>query len=639
MGKPFDKEICALEETYAWACNFNVSDICDGLRSTSHLPLLSIGSGGSYSAAELQATLHRLFFRSMAQALTPMELIYALPRDGNVSVWFMSASGNNVDIRRGFQHAALLEPRAVSALVGKKNTRLADHGARYQYTNIFECPMPTGKDGFLATNSLFGFSTIMYRSYCKASDTPESLPRSVRDLATMYIADFDSFTKVKEDTKELLSRNTIHVIYSPLLKSTAVDIESKFVEAGLGSVHLADIRNFAHGRHHWFSKNIPESGILSLTTPREAHLSAKTLNLLPNEVPKHQILVNAETGQETLAGLLLSMYLTSWRGKYKGIDPGQPGVPSYGSKIYRLTADAGFIKSLSGVKSSIERKRRFGPLGESTDERWKKAHQKFVRDLCGQNFGAIVFDYDGTLVDSRRRREPPTAEICVELTRLLDIGVKIGIATGRGKSIRGALQQPGAIPEEHWEKVIIGYYNGSDISPLSNDNAPDRTSPCAQELKQISERLKNNLLIASLNCDITERRKQVTIESTRALPETLLWDVAQDELRRQENLPVEIVRSSHSIDILAARVSKLAVVQLIREELADNAEILAIGDRGRWPGNDSGLLNLLYSLSVDETSFAQDRCWNLCPAGVRGPQATLHYLKRICGSNGFARFK
>ena len=51
-----------------------------------------------------------------------------------------------------------------------------------------------------------------------------------------------------------------------------------------------------------------------------------------------------------------------------------------------------------------------------------------------------------------------------ELIRLLDVGIHLGIATGRGKSVREALQA--SLPETLWPLVFVGYYNGAEVAAL-----------------------------------------------------------------------------------------------------------------------------------------------------------------------------
>jgi hypothetical protein len=71
------------------------------------------------------------------------------------------------------------------------------------------------------------------------------------------------------------------------------------------------------------------------------------------------------------------------------------------------------------------------------------------------------------------------------------------------------------------------------------------------------------------------------------------------------------------------------LVERIRERLSDKQQILTIGDKGAWPGNDFELLSLPYSLSVDEPSADPRTCWNLAPLGQRGPLAALHYIDAL----------
>jgi len=638
MGKQYARELLELQGTLAWAHSVDVTDLADVIRSSYHYPLISVGSGGSYSAAELHATLHRLAFRSIGHACTPMELTSALPFDGKAAVWFMSASGNNIDIRRGFKHTALMEPRSVTALVGRAESKLAALASQHQFTNVFEYPLPSGKDGFLATNSLLAFSTILYRAYCLARGCPESLCDSVEGMLSLHIPDVGGVAGMKALTAQLCQLDVFHVIYSTQLKSTAIDIESKFVEAGLGSVHLADLRNFAHGRHHWFDKQ-QGSGILCISTSDDADLGQRTLSLLPDDVVKSHITIKTGNGSELLAGLLLSFYLAHWRGIVKNIDPGRPGVPDYGSKIYRLTAKSGFINSLPRENASITRKIVHGPANNSEYQTWQKAYKRFINRLSKEKIGGIVLDYDGTLVDGRRRFLPPEQDLCNELIRLLDAGVKIGFATGRGKSIRHDLRKDGVIPEKYWDQILIGYYNGSAISLLSDESSPNGKSSCQKELADIAKLLVTNLQVDSIKPTITKREKQVTVEPSVAISESFLWQSVQDQLSYSGNYAAKVVRSSHSIDIIAEDVSKVAVIREIEKLISPDAAILTIGDRGRWPGNDTELLGSRFSLSVDEVSSAQDRCWNICPAGMRGPQGTLHYLNRIQLKDGFVFFK
>lgn len=640
MGKPFDSELGQLEKTYRWALEADISTISDVLKSSWSTPLLSVGSGGSFSAAEFQVLLHRHYFSSVSHAVTPVELISALPRSADAAIWLMSASGNNIDIYRAFQHVALHEMKFVNAIVGRKNSKVNKLSVKYEYTNCFEHPLPQGKDGFLATNSLLAFIVILHRAYASASNRNVTLPNTIKNLIERSLENYKSLNQIEKIVAPLWTKKSLHILYSVNLKPAAFDIESKFTEAGLISTHLADTRNFAHGRHHWFSKHGEDSGILALSIKKDYEVVQKTLDLLPDSIPKAHISFKELECAEAISAMIISMYLTSWLGMNRGIDPGRPGVPAYGSKIYRLTANPGFVNSINKEEIAIKRKRKLAPSGydKKSEELWREAYRRFTKYLSAMDVGGIVLDYDGTVVDSDKRWDPPSNDIRDEIVRILESGVRLGFATGRGKSIRADLQK--VIPKKYWNRVIIGYYNGSEIKELSDNRNLSSAQDPTRDLKLLYKKIKNNIFLSKL-AKFDQKGYQLTVkrDEDSALSETFLWDLVQDEFYKYEPHKGEVLRSSHSIDIIALNISKLSVVEEIKKAIGDKSKILTIGDRGRWPGNDASLLKESLSLSVDEVSYSPDTCWNLCPAGVRGAQGTLYYFQRLkIRNNGTLKF-
>jgi hypothetical protein len=136
------------------------------------------------------------------------------------------------------------------------------------------------------------------------------------------------------------------------------------------------------------------------------------------------------------------------------------------------------------------------------------------------------------------------------------------------------------------------------------------------------------------------RLPQITVEPKLGSAAELVWRLLQ-QLTYALAIPgVMVVRSSHSMDVLAPGVTKRAVLDRVKE-LPGNENsppVLCIGDRAQWPGNDFCLLSGLYALSVDEVSGEQATGWNLAPLGHRGSQATLHYLRQLRVARGAFRF-
>ncbi len=635
MGKPYAAELTQLGSTWGWAADVDIAPLARALHSGIFFPLIAVGSGGSLSVAHLLSLLHRHFAGKVSSVLTPYE-VKATPPNAGASIWLISAGGSNRDILDSFRNIVCVEPRQVGVICGKPDSHLGEQAAAYQYVDFFGFPLPSGKDGFLATNSLVAFSVLIARAYAINFAVAWDPKGPVDDVFAGGARQADHLATLQEKAGVLWQRPTLLVLHGNATRVGAVDLESKFTEAALGNLQVADYRNFAHGRHHWLAKRGESSGILAFTTPEDRKLAEKTLALVPREIPVIRVDFSGDLIRSSLASLLFSLHFTGWAGSARGIDPGRPGVPSFGERLYHLSVpksspQSGRIRLTPTERAAIERKAGASAeklAAKGTLPRWRKTLASFRRSLSKGIFSAVVFDYDGTLVDSRNRFKPPTSEITRELVRLLDAGLLIGIATGRGQSVRKDLRK--CIPHKHWEHVIIGYYNCADIAPLADETRPDGSHATCQELALVSDVLRRNQELAEIACQ-EDRPKQITLEPKVPMPEDRLWHIAMETIRLIGAGEVSIFRSSHSIDVLAPGVSKLRLIEYLRpfRRRETEGDILRIGDRGRWPGNDFELLRDQYALSVDEVSSDSASCWNLAPRGHRGIQATLGYLRAI----------
>jgi hypothetical protein len=258
----------------------------------------------------------------------------------------------------------------------------------------------------------------------------------------------------------------------------------------------------------------------------------------------------------------------------------------------------------------------------------------FRNSLDRGHFAGVVLDSDGTIVDTRERFDPPAPAMTEQLIRLAEAGAWIGVATGRGVSVRRDLQA--ILPEALWGRVVVGYYNGAQVALLADCSVPDGSDCVCEDLASLAAALRNQPELAEAVRQ-TDRRWQITLEAVHVMPEGRLWDLAQQVILMGEHR-VSVTRSSHSIDIVAAGVSKLKVFQYLRHHVGD-AALLAVGDRGRWPGNDYELLRLPHALGVDEISVDPTTCWNLGLPGQRGAAVTLEYLAALEGGPGALTFR
>ncbi len=223
------------------------------------------------------------------------------------------------------------------------------------------------------------------------------------------------------------------------------------------------------------------------------------------------------------------------------------------------------------------------------------------------------------------------------LRSLLKAGVILGIASGRGSSLRNVLREH--IDRRYWDRVIVGYYNGAEIASLADDSAPNNQARAGRQLSSMAKTLARDAYLADA-ADVDVREKQISIVPRTASQADVCWDRVQAALSQQSTRGIRTFRSGHSVDVVAPAVSKRNLVQEVRNRLADSdLGILCIGDRGRWPGNDSELLLEPYSLSVDEVSSASDSCWNLASPGIRYVDAVLQYFDQVRPQKGCFRFR
>lgn len=641
MGKPYSSELNRLAATYNWAMNVDISGLTAAISSSSQVPLLAIGSGGSLTAANFATLLHNKYTGNVAKAVTPLELVFSGINLRDVSVLFLSAGGRNPDIINAFKRVIVREPYRFIVMCASSDSELSRLAITHRFVDTLNFLLPSGKDGFLATNSLLAFSILLCRAYAHAFSGKDDLPKKFEELLYPLQTEDEYISQLREQCNPLWTRKTLIALHGVMTQSVAFDLESKFTEASLGSVQIADYRNFAHGRHHWLAKHGNSSAILAFVTDDDQELADKTLNLIPSGIPVMRLATIHQGFTANLATLISVFHIAGFAGEARNIDPGRPGVPKFGRQLYNLraigTSDSQGLGRENGIV--IERKTgtRISILArEGQYDFWNDAYKSFIQQLSSMRFQGIVFDYDGTLCDEADRYTGIDEAVASQLQRLLMKGIVVGVATGRGKSVKQDLRSK--IAEVFWPQVVIGYYNGSDNALLSDDDHPIVSPPC-EALGPIVEVLKSDPRITLLT-ECTYRRMQVSVVPKILGTEQLIWDIVQQIVQELEVRDVGVLRSSHSVDIVAPGVSKRAVVEKVREVIGAfiSVPILCIGDRGRWPGNDFDLLREVCSLSVDEVSTDPKTCWNIAPAGHRGVQATLDYLNSINSVNGKFRF-
>jgi fructoselysine-6-P-deglycase FrlB-like protein len=237
--------MATLDDTFAWAKAADVRPLRQAVRTAGLSPLVAIGSGGSFSAALAMASMHQRSTGRLATVATPLETITG-SLEPAIATWLLSAGGGNVDVLSAARAMSAREPRQIAVLCGRDDSPLAELCRRHEYVDLLVYSPPTGKDGFLATNSLLGFATLLTRAYAAEFEDDASWTHIVEQINPLLTADSDAVMAWQRATQPLWTRPTTLVLHGPSTRIGAIDLESKFTEAALGNLQLADYRRRDH---------------------------------------------------------------------------------------------------------------------------------------------------------------------------------------------------------------------------------------------------------------------------------------------------------------------------------------------------------------------------------------------------------
>lgn len=610
MRHSYAVELSAFSTTYDWCLSADTGVLAQQIDASASRGLVAVGSGGSFSAAYFAADLHQAHTNHLSRALTPLQAVAARSALRSNSVLLLSARGKNADILGAARMIAEAEPRHLLAMTTRPESPLARLLANYRYANHVSFTPPSQRDGFLSTNSLLAFLLLIYRAY---SENFNALTRLPATYATL-LGDLQV-----EGAPSSLQDRTILALFGADTAAGAHDFESKMSEAALGSVLLSDYRNFAHGRHFWLAKRAASSAVVAFHSSADAELAQATISLLPPEVPVLRISAGIAGPLANVRAVIAAMRVVGELAILSDVNISRPGVPDFGRRIFHSAA----FKTSRPSTLEISVTRKMGvdkPRSSLSAENWGECYAAFVDSLESASIRGIVADYDGTLCGAAERFTG-IAELESRLEKLLTAGIAIGIATGRGDSVAHDLRR--RLSQRLWHRVLVGHYNGGIVRRLDED--VDFDSMLADpHLAAVANELRTDRVLMS-TATIRERPCQLTVRANRLADVPATWARVTNVAFRERS--VAVVTSSHSLDIIPSTQSKLRVVTALRTDMdADINEILCIGDKGAWPGNDFELLQLPLSLSVDEVSPALMTCWNVAPAGYRGTQATALLL-------------
>jgi hypothetical protein len=205
------------------------------------------------------------------------------------------------------------------------------------------------------------------------------------------------------------------------------------------------------------------------------------------------------------------------------------------------------------------------------------------------------------------------------------------LATGRGDSVHHILKE--AFRSSVWRLIHVGYYNGAFCLPLSEAEHFLSHSQDYPEISKFVSRLQKRADFHH-RVRIKDKGWQISLHPEKGAQLQSIMAQLREELGVRSDDSLQMVVSSHSIDLIPSQVSKMLCLRLAEEQISKGLKVIALGDCGAFPGNDFELLRHPFGLSVDTVSSDLETCWNLLPRGLSHTQGTAFYLSRMHVTNG-----
>ncbi len=620
----YSEKLDGLLQTVDQVLDAEFSQLASAIVMGADRPTIAIGSGGSAITAQYFGRCRETLFGGATDIETAAEFVLGNSDLKSSDVWLFSAGADNPD-----SVACVIAARARNAgriiVVTRNPVGAAASGAIGHGANIFVVPVFAAKDGFLATHSLLASVLSLLLACDKASSDPVGEPLTVRLRSLLARAlSVEARTTWIRKFSSLRADDLLLLICDPQLKSVGKLIETSAWEASLCPVQLTDMRNFAHGRHSWLHHRAAKTFVLGLVG-YETHVMWEDIT---SRLPPATRQLTAKIGDGgrlwNVIGIAEALVIVEAMGAAVDIDPGRPGIADFGRALYYNDR----LLKLSLSLGSSTRQKRAAMLSRddiSTEGSISDASTDWKAGLLTNPVSAIILDYDGTMISDEERYRAPRVQICEELIRLARLGIRLGIATGRGGSGGKALR--GALPSVLHDEIIIGYYNGAYLQPLSVDieaNPPPVDDALAETfawLQAHPELFSNSSGGRFSNVQISIKLDNLVNFGTFRAAIQACPPVARGA--------VKFALSGHSVDFVASTTSKTSVYSLLKSKVPVDTAIICIGDSGARNGNDSELLSHPHGISVGTVCGRLDGCWSLYGNELTGPEALLKILRAM----------
>lgn len=624
----FAQKLATLVGTVRAGVDGPIDDVAQALRGGVGRPAIAIGSGGSAIMAEYFARCRSTLGHGITHVQTPMDFVVMQDDVAGHDVWIFSAGADNADAAAAL--TAALGSSATNIILVTVNAQGASALAagRANRAKLIVIPVAEKKDGFLATHSLVAMVTGLLaaaNSLSNGSRRTDVVGRLASEVERIAASSGSAVPDFRPG-------DAVIVLYDPQCRTLATLIETSLWETAIAPVQLADFRNFAHGRHVWAARHTDQMLIIAIVAATSRNIWSAIRAALPESVRSLETDLSHAGRFRTAVSIVEGLGIVRALGEVSGIDPGKPGRGDFAGEIYD---DPGLAQLARKLEPAVRHKLAAVQLHDDPEcpaTTAIEARQHWLEAVADASIGGIVLDYDGTVVSTDARLDPPGSEIISEITRLADAGIAIGFATGRGGSAGIALRQ--ALPTRLHRNITVGYYNGGHVRTL-DVNIENDQPPSNPHLSELADWIEERDLLApgvSLKRDavqITIKHCEITEPAGFPASIGIFPAIADGRLKA--------LSSHHSFDLLPAETTKTTVTKAMRQAIGADGQVLAIGDSGEPNGNDAELLGEPPSVSVDGVCGHLHGCWSLFGRSSSGPDALLRILRALRVENGHAR--
>jgi sugar/nucleoside kinase (ribokinase family)/fructoselysine-6-P-deglycase FrlB-like protein len=293
-----------------------------------------IGTGGSYPVAVFLAQLLGLHSGLFAQPLRPFDYIRVGAKSSHIFI--ISYSGATADCGDAIKRAKELGVRQIVLVTSSAKPELGQLLRLRDEDKIISYGRPLRKDekpskerGFIS----FAGTVAPCALWTAAVSGSIEMMKFAEMIEDNNVIDDSARLKLSSSIK---AGETLSIFGGGLAWPAMLDIESKFVESGLGIVQLHEVKDFSHGRFISLFDVQKKSPVVFLAVGGSLHPYERVLVRILEKGQSVISIVSKDNGIRAALELLIKVqFFTRFVGEDLERDISKPKIPHAGLRLYK----------------------------------------------------------------------------------------------------------------------------------------------------------------------------------------------------------------------------------------------------------------------------------------------------------------